>query len=71
MVRSWVSERERRPVSAVVPLAKACNIKNGVICEIAWSIPNSGGSTTVPSVPVTNKRKRPVPTVMNIITIKK
>ena len=59
------------PVSAAVPLEKACNRRNAVIPDIASpKCSTSGGSITSGSEPVSS-RNNPVPMVRNIIAIKK
>ena len=51
-------EMASMPVSAAVPLEKACRIRNGVIKDTVLAISSSGGSTTVPNVPL-KKRNNP------------
>ena len=64
-------EMASTPVSAAVPLEKACRIRNRPTWPTAW-VPAwmAGGSGTAPRLPKI-KRARPSPTVTNIIRIKK
>ena len=58
------------PVNAVVPLEKACSSKNGVMAAKVLMTLGSGGLTIGPNVPV-RCLTIPVPTVRNIIPMKK
>ena len=63
-------EMASTPVSAVVPLANACRIRNRPTACIVSVASMGGGPDTTPRLPV-NSRKKPTPTVTSISTRKK
>ena len=63
-------EMASTPVSALVPLAKACRSRNSVTPRIVPTTSTGGGETTRPRVP-TKYRASAVPTVTNIMAMKK